>query len=51
MKFLFNFVSLLVLIAYCLYNDGAKINQQTKLKAAVEKIVTISSVDLKKDKK
>lgn len=40
MKFLFNFVSLLVLIAYCLYTDGTKLNQQAKdaqIKASLEK--------------
>jgi len=40
MKFLFNFISLLVLIAYCLYTDGTKLNQQAKeaqIKASLEK--------------
>jgi len=51
MKFLFNFVSLLVLIAYCLYSDGAKMNQQAQdaqikasLKKAKEKVDAIESL-------
>jgi len=46
MKILFNLVSLLVLIAYCLYSDGAKMNGNVN--ATVDKIVKLSSVTSRK---
>ena len=43
MKLLFNFLSLLVLIAYCLYIDGNKIQVDEKnIKASLDKIVSLT---------
>ena len=45
MKFLFNFISLLVLIAYCLYIDGAKINHDAHVKAALDKVDKVMTLN------